>query len=180
MDYDNPYQLLSTIELSIKQLSSKRDAASMYQENWQGVYFQSGNRCFLTSILQIHEVIHSTNILALAHVQPWLKGVIQLRGELILVNDLSTFLFKEPVEIDRKSRILVAEHQNEKTGFLLNKVFGTVTIQDPQLIPVESKWERFFPFISQAIVHDDMTVLLLDFQALMSHPSLLTRAPTAA
>lgn len=88
--------------------------------------FALGKEEYGLEILKVREIIGYMNITAVPRTPPFVKGVINLRGQVIPVIDLRLRFGMEPADITEQTCIIVAEiNQNEKTfnaGLIVDRV----------------------------------------------------------
>ena len=170
MDGSTPFELLKAVDESIKK-HEFNDAMPEYQDAWRGIHFRVGELSLLAPILQVREVIHPTQLLTLPRIKRWVKGVIQLRGELVLINDLSDFLLNSPTDIDLKGRVLVIEHQHEKVGFLVPHIYRILALKAPKV----QSWENPLQcdYLKQAFKVENQLCPVLDFHKLLQDSKFL-------
>ena len=169
MVYDTPYQLLSHIRASYQAQSSQRQHGA--QKSWRGLSFLIGQHAFVTPIHHVAQVIPLADIHGLPGVQSWIRGVIQVRGELIIINDLHAFLFDKETKMDDKVRILIIKHQQEKVGFLLSKVLSMSRVDEQHELEELAQSDK--PYLTKVWVKDTQKIPVIDLQLLMKHPSFL-------
>lgn len=85
----------------------------------QGKYltFSLANEEYGLEILKVREIIGYMNITPVPRVPEYIKGVINLRGQVIPVIDLRTKLGMQEFEITDQTCIIVVEASQEKTQF---------------------------------------------------------------
>ena len=89
----------------------------------QLVGFVIGEDKFALDILMVQEIIKTTKITNLPNSPDFIEGVINLRGSIIPVIDLSRRLNLAPAGNDNaNTRIIVANVENRVTGFMVDSV----------------------------------------------------------
>ncbi len=77
-------------------------------------------------ILQVQEINRQLTLTNVPHAETYVRGVVNLRGEVITVVDLRTILGLTPSEITTDSRNVVVNIGDEKIGLLADKVAEVV------------------------------------------------------
>ncbi len=99
-------------------------------------------------ILQVQEINKQVLITEVPHAERCVRGVVNLRGEVITVVDLRIILGLEPATIGTDTRIVVLSVDGEKIGLLADKVADVVdtTWSNISATPANVKGvdERFF------------------------------------
>ena len=94
-------------------------------EEWVGIAFRIGGESFVTSRSDVREVMPLPDLLTrVPGAKPWLRGVTNVRGELLTVVDLRGFLGAGGIAPDRHGRVLVMASRDVPTGVLVDQVFG--------------------------------------------------------
>ncbi|OGI44461.1 MAG: hypothetical protein A2637_02520 [Candidatus Muproteobacteria bacterium RIFCSPHIGHO2_01_FULL_65_16] len=91
---------------------------------WTGVGFRVGDMFAVTPLDQVSEVLPPPDMTLVPGTKSWLKGVANVRGNLITIVDLPEFYGKPSVPMDDKTRLLVMNIPGLNTGLLVNEVLG--------------------------------------------------------
>ncbi len=119
----------------------------------------------IRSIREIRGWIASTH---LPHAPSFIKGMINLRGTVLVVIDLAERLGLLPLEPTAASVIVVVEHHNQAAGLLVDAVCDIITVSDDmrQATPdTGSSTPR--AFIEGLIMLDSRIISVLAIAALM-------------
>ena len=79
------------------------------QEPQQYLTFMLGGEVFATGILRIKEIIEYGQLTTVPMMPPFIRGVINLRGAVVPVIDLSVRFGRAPVEVTRRTCIVIIE-----------------------------------------------------------------------
>lgn len=92
---------------------------------WIGVGFRLGSDHFVTDRADVKEVLSVPEpTTRVPGAKSWLRGIVNVRGQLITVVDLKAFLGGGISMPDRRSRVLVASSRDVPTGLLVDEVLG--------------------------------------------------------
>lgn len=91
---------------------------------WSGVGFRVGDIHLVTPLDHVSEVLQWPDITPVPRTRPWLKGIANVRGNLLTIIDLPEFFGKEPVRIDDRCRVMTINVPSLNAGLLVNEVFG--------------------------------------------------------
>ncbi len=94
------------------------------QQAWTGVGFRLHGVPLVAAIEEIAEIMPPPAMARVPMAQPWLKGLANVRGTLIPVVDLHHYLFGEPMEESKFSRVVVARHETGDVGILVEGMLG--------------------------------------------------------
>jgi len=101
-------------------LPQETEAAVM----WSGVAFRVGDMRLVTPLDHVLEVLPPPALTTVPGVKPWLKGVANIRGNLITIVDLPEFFGKPPVFLDAGARLMIMNIPGLNAGLLVNEVLG--------------------------------------------------------
>ncbi len=91
---------------------------------WSGIGFRVGNIHLLAPLDQVKEVLICPDSAPIPGTKSWLKGIANVRGNLITIVDMAEYFGKEPVFLDDRARIMVMNIEDLNTALLVNDVFG--------------------------------------------------------
>ena len=92
------------------------------------VLFSVGNLLCGLDIRQVQEINNRLEITSVHHAPPYVRGVVNLRGQLITVIDLRRKLGMAALETQVDMRIIVARGQDGTVGLLVDRVADIVEI----------------------------------------------------
>ena len=122
---DKPFELLRELErLARVALSGQgRDAAN--EREWVGVAFRMSSENFMVAREETREVLgYPAAITRVPGAKPWIRGIANVRGQLLPIVDLRAFLGGGVTNVTRSSRVLVANHREVPAGLLVDEVQG--------------------------------------------------------
>lgn len=106
-----------------------RNAAAMPmktedQIEWQGLGFQVGGVRLVSALGEISEVMKLPRYTTLPGVKPWVLGISNVRGRLIPIIDLHSFLNVAPTLPRKEWRVMVVEEGDLIAGLLVEQSLG--------------------------------------------------------
>ena len=133
----------------------------------QLVVFEVGNEAFGIDISSVQEIIRFQQITDVPRAPMHVKGVINLRGEVIPIIDLRDKFGLAQTEETKSSRIVVVDVLGSTVGMIVDAVsevlrIGTDQIESPSSI-IES-YEKYLRGIGRL---DERLILLLDLERLI-------------
>ena len=118
----------------------------------QVVEFVLGNEHFAIDLFEVKEVVEYTTITKLPNVQPYVRGIIDLRGEITLIIDLKHRLniTEASTKTLEASRIIVLDDKitKSKIGILVDDVTSVSTFEGSQV-----------DHTSASISHEDTAII---------------------
>lgn len=91
---------------------------------WSGVAFRLADMMLVAPLDQVLEVLPAPSMTLVPGVKSWVKGVANVRGNLITIVDLPEYFGKPPVFVDDRARLLVMSMPGLNTALLVNEVLG--------------------------------------------------------
>lgn len=91
---------------------------------WSGIGFRLGDLQLVTPLGHVSEVLPCPAITPVPGTKSWVKGVANVRGNLLTIVDLPEYFNKEPVFQDEDARLLVLNIEGLNAALLVNEVMG--------------------------------------------------------
>jgi purine-binding chemotaxis protein CheW len=111
------------------------ETGNMVGEEKQFVVFSLGNEEFGVNIGEVREIIKMETITRIPNTEQYIKGVINLRGGIIVIIDLAMKLgFPKKVE-DKDTRIIVIEEGNNTVGMIVDNATEVLRVNSNQMKP---------------------------------------------
>jgi purine-binding chemotaxis protein CheW len=127
--------------------------------------FYIGKSLIGIDIHQIREINRQIECTTVLHAPYFVKGVLNLRGEVVTVIDLRKVLKFKPSEDTRLNRTIVIKTETESVGFLVDRVADVVSVQASEIISTPSNLTGLEShFFSGLIKLDKQLLLLLDIE----------------
>lgn len=140
------------------------------------ISFMLGSDEMALSIDSIQEIGYLPTVTPLPNLPPWIKGIVQIRGEILSVVDfLALFGLKEERIPLRRSYILFRQ-QDFKFCLIANRITGVVNIDERRdtLHPYSSEMgkdvQELATFFKGTLTLDQRAVCILDNEKLGSSP----------
>ncbi|MDH3670017.1 MAG: chemotaxis protein CheW [Gammaproteobacteria bacterium] len=120
----DPLSLLRKMERA-----TLESAPTLPEENegpslWTGVGFRLGDLHLVTPIAHVVEVLPYPVITPVPGTKSWIKGIANVRGNLLTIIDLPEFFGKGPVFEDDQARLLVMNVDGLNAAVLVDEVLG--------------------------------------------------------
>lgn len=111
------------------------------------IAFRIGEQEFTVNIMSVREIRGWTHATAMPHTPAYMKGVINLRGAVLPIVDLSHRLGMKPAEPTARHVIIVAQVRDRIVGLLVDAVSDILTVTEDDFQPtpeIASDLERSF------------------------------------
>jgi twitching motility protein PilI len=120
-----PFELLLELERRARAAIATREGAPAAADEWVGIGFRLGTERFVTGRADVREVLPvPEQVTRVPGAKPWLRGIANLRGQLLTVVDLKAFLGAGSASAERHARVLVAASRDVPTGLIVDEVVG--------------------------------------------------------
>ncbi len=139
------------------------------EEPLEYLTFTMRDQFFAADIMLVREIRGWSKPTPLPHAPEYMRGVINMRGTVLPILDLSARLNGEPTEASERNVIIVVETDRQIVGLLVDAVSDILTLEQSQLQPPpEMPGERVSSCIGAlAVVEEDM-IRILDLAPLLS------------
>jgi len=148
-------------------------AALSQQEEGQYLTFLIGGEMFAISILGIKEIIEYGNLTTVPMMPDFIRGVINLRGAVVPVVDLSSRFGRTASEVTRRSCIVIIEvegdEEKQEVGVVVDSVSEVLGIPAAEIEPAPSFGARIrSDFINGMGKVDGKFVIILNADRVLS------------
>ena len=105
---EQPFELLLELERRARAAIAAREGAPASADEWVGIGFRLGAERFVTARADVREVLPiPEQVTRVPGAKPWLRGIANLRGQLLTVVDLKSFLGAGAPTADRQALSLI-------------------------------------------------------------------------
>lgn len=135
----------------------------------QYIVINIGDEQFGIDIKYIENIVRMQNITRVPHVQPYFKGVINLRGEVVPVMSLRLKMNLEDDVFTNNSRIIIVKLENNAPiGIIVDEVKEVVTLDEKSIDPVIRDKNKVETFINGIGKNGENLISLLDLNMVIS------------
>lgn len=119
------FDLLLDLERRARAAAAAQDGAADASDEWVGIGFRLGAESFVCARNDVREIIPlPEQITRVPGAKPWLRGIANVRGQLMTVVDLRAFLGAGTTMPDRRARLLLLASRDIPTGLIVDEVLG--------------------------------------------------------
>ncbi|QFY59051.1 chemotaxis protein CheW [Rhizobium grahamii] len=140
---------------------------SLNETDRELIAFRVGDQEFCVNIMSVREIRGWTPATAMPHSPSYMKGVINLRGAVLPIIDLSARLGMKAAEPTARHVIIVAQVRSKVVGLLVDAVSDILTVNQEHVQPtpeIASELQRQFARGILAI--DKRMICLLELEAI--------------
>ena len=122
---DRPFELLKALEKRSRAVTPGNVAEISPDREWVGVAFRMGGETFLAAREETREVLgYPAAVTRIPGAKSWVKGLANVRGQLLPMLDLRQFLGSGATAAGRNTRIVVVNHREIPAGLMVDEVLG--------------------------------------------------------
>jgi twitching motility protein PilI len=122
---DRPFELLKELEKRSRTVAPGSAAGAEVAKEWVGVAFRMGGETFLVAREETREVLgYPAAVTRIPGAKSWVKGLANVRGQLLPMLDLRQFLGSGATASGRNTRIIVVNHRDVPAGLMVDEVLG--------------------------------------------------------
>jgi purine-binding chemotaxis protein CheW len=136
-------------------------------EALQVLSFEVGTQTYCVPVNSVREIRGVTPPTQLPDAPPYVRGVINLRGQVMPVIDLSQRLGKGPAVDGARQVIIVVEHHDDVAGLLVDAVCDSFIVPADAISPPPALGEDASPLVSAVITTETTMVVLLAVDAIL-------------
>lgn len=122
---DRPFELLKALEKRTRASVAQTEREVAPGNEWVGVAFRMGGETLLVAREETREVLSfPAAITRVPGAKPWVKGLANVRGQLLPMIDLRQLLGSGLTAASRNARVVVVNHREIPAGLLVDEVLG--------------------------------------------------------
>jgi twitching motility protein PilI len=130
---DRPFELLKELEKRSRTVTAGNTPEKAAGQEWVGVAFRMGGETFLVAREETREVLgYPAAVTRIPGAKSWVKGLANIRGQLLPMLDLRQFLGSGATTAGRNTRIVVVNHREIPAGLMVDEVLGFRRFAEPE------------------------------------------------
>jgi len=152
---------------------NRHNEVEIVEENFEEfVTFVLGDELFGVNVLKVHEIIGVTDITPVPNTMKYLKGVINMRGNVVPVVDLRRKFNLEEIPYTEITVIIIVELKNRFIGMIVDTVSDVVDIKESNIHEShEFNTEIESEFIQAIGQVEDNLIIILDVDKILEMDS---------
>ena len=124
MNEITPFELLDAIRKEAKALASQGLADSSASSGIKTIAFRVNNVNFYCDASDIKEVSVCENLMVVPQTKGWMRGLVNSKGVLYSVSDISLFAgYGRPIQVN-KGHLLILNDDSQQSALLVSRVIG--------------------------------------------------------
>jgi twitching motility protein PilI len=164
MNTNDPFDLLLDLERRTLEGSSSLPTLDQVNDEWVGVGFRIGNSRLIASMSEVKEILDLPDYTLVPGVKPWIVGVANVRGNLLPILDMKSYLLGEDIKNRHKGRVIVIDYKGFNTGLIVEEIYGMRHFREADISDdIPEVPEDISPYIERAFRQDEEHWPVFDF-----------------
>lgn len=139
--------------------------------------FRMQDELFAVSVGNVVNILELTDITKVPKAPEYMRGIINLRGEVLPVIDTRIKIGLSPIEFSTNTCILVMEAELDnvhvRLGALVDAVQEVLEFEDEDILPPPSVGSNYQSiFLTGVVRHNEQFILMIDINRLLSQEEL--------
>ena len=145
-------------------------AAKSLTQGRELIAFRIGDQEFCVNIMSVREIRGWTPATPMPHAPPYVLGVINLRGAVLPIIDMSMRLGMKPAEPTVRHVIIVAQVGQKAVGLLVDAVSDILTVTDDNVQPTPDIANEMTKNYARGILAiEGRMICMIELEALFPH-----------
>jgi twitching motility protein PilI len=169
----SPFDLLREMEHRGRRAAA--DSVGQQEHEWVGLAFRIGEQVFVAPRDEVREVlVYPDQITRIPGSKDWITGLANVRGQLLPIIDLKSFLGGAVARPDKETRVVVVNHRDVPAGLVVDEVMGFRRFPgDQREVQAPDTVLRCECYVRGAFRQDSDTLPVFDLAGLVESPQFL-------
>ncbi|KXZ14970.1 chemotaxis protein CheW [Bacillus nakamurai] len=139
------------------------------------IVFMINGKEYAISVSQVKSIEKWQKPTRVPGVEPYIRGVINLRGVITPVLDLRKRLNLPEQEITEESRIIIISYRDAEVGWIVDEANDVITVHENEIESApESQTKEADVWIKQIVKQENRLLNIIDAQAVLDKDSALS------
>lgn len=144
---------------------------------WSGIAYRLGNNLLVSKLGEVVEILEFPELSTIPLTQPWVRGIANVRGNLLPVIDLNGYLNGRVTEVTIRTRVLVIDHEGLYSGLVVDEVLGLRHFTDEEFCEEDAGVDAYLqPYIQNGYRRGEQIWAIFSLSALAEAPQFLQTA----
>ncbi|WJW75793.1 chemotaxis protein CheW [Thiohalobacter sp. IOR34] len=173
----DPLALLRDLERRCRSHARPLPSQVEIREDWLGIGFRVGDSRLVAPLDEVAEILTYPGFSKVPGSKEWVRGIANVRGNLLPIMDLNGYLHGRPALPGRKTRVLVINHRGVFSGLVVDEVLGLKHFLPEQRIDeVEGVDDTLQPYLSHGFHNESGLWGVFSMRRLAETPQFLQAA----
>ncbi len=170
-------RLLQDIENRSQEHTSGLPQEDEIVETWEGVLVSVAGERIATPLHEVKEILNFPAVTTpVPGAQPWVRGVANVRGNLLPIIDLQLFLGGEPIVAGHRTKVLVIDYEGLFAGLMVADVIGMKHFPKDHYASIDALSGPIGKYLQGGFRLDDEVWPLFSMHALAKDPAFQVAA----
>jgi twitching motility protein PilI len=124
MNAFTPFALLQEYDQRCRKHAQGLPTDAKVVDDWVGIGFKVAGKRLIAPMSEVAEILPPPEIVRVPGVLRWVKGMANIRGNLMPVLDMNNFLNSQAIYKRSDSRVLIIDRYGVVAALLVEEVFG--------------------------------------------------------
>lgn len=170
---DQPKETIQKLQERAKRLARESTTRNETGNTFTVVEFSINSECYAIELVHIREIFPLKELTEIPGVPPFIRGVVNMRGQIISVVDIRQFFDLPAKGFSDLSRIIVLRSPEMEYGILADAILGIRTIPESETVPGLPTLTGIRQDFLKAITQDQ--TVILDGKKLLSDPKMVVQ-----
>ena len=150
LEPQNPQQIIQLLR-QMEEYSQKKSAPLPLEEDlkslWSGIGFRIAEHHFVVPMEFVTEIMKYPIVSQVPGSKEWVRGIANVRGNLLPIFDLQGFLGKLLTPIKRETRVLSIAKDQLSAGLIVDEIYGMKYFDQTHFDPkmgYDTKWQNYY------------------------------------
>lgn len=177
MNSTHPVEYLKAIEDGCRGTGGSHEDQAETTKEWAGITYRIGNNDLVSQLGEVVEILDVPELSRVPLTQPWVRGIANIRGNLLPVIDLSGCLTGSVIRITGKARVLVIDYNGFYSGLIVDEVLGLKHFMDDEYSLEDAEVDEFLlPYTQHVFRRGSLTWAIFSLHKLADSPQFLQAA----
>lgn len=140
-----------------------KELKAVSDDSTKHLTFLAGGQVFGISVSNVIEVVQLEPAVGVPEMPPYIKGIINLGGQIVKLIDVNLRFGYEKSEYTERSCVVILDFDGKRVGFIVDEVKDMLYLDDTMIFPpVSSDSEESSRYITGICKVDGYIVLLLN------------------
>ncbi len=140
----SPVRILLELERRSRESAAELPQKLEILEMWNGIAFRVKDKVYIAPMAEVSEILDLPALTRVPNSKSWVLGIANVRGSLLPIMDLPGFLTGQNTKPNKRSRVLVVNHELIHSGLLVDEVYGMRHFE-------RDSWSRKLPKIDRSV-----------------------------
>jgi len=175
MNNTNPFEQIKALGQRVDERALPLSKNIETNSSWQAIAFMLDKQTMLINMTDVAEVSPQPPVTRLPGVQRWVKGIANVRGEVLTIVDLHEFFHLETPRNPTLCRVIAIERGETRLGILVDRIVGMRQISNQKRNEGSSQHcpEKIKNCVSGSIEFDENWMDIFDTEKLVTHEQFL-------